>query len=322
MSKMMIIIMRLVILGVIVLFGTGLWRIVHLLEHERGRRALVLGIVLMIAFPVCLDRLILHQWYIAIPVESSRRPEEWMDFLGSYLGVIGTIAVGALAYWQTRVNRKQDQEIEKQKENIEIQNQEIRRLQAQLAAYQTSPAIGIKSGELKVYAGERKCQTNENRYSAIYHSMHGVLPSDKKSDFVHIRIPFWEKGLIPIEQICIRKLEWLIADRVYEVELKNDNYAELSEELQILIDSGDEITRAGGNENCAREFVDAMMTHQENSTIGKNNFSQSRLTIVAEFTNQIAKVRSYQLNYFIQSNQEADRLYLEHPNVTMIEKEE
>ncbi len=36
-----------------------------------------------------------------------------MDFFASYFGVAGTIVSGALAYWQTKVNRKQDRKIER-----------------------------------------------------------------------------------------------------------------------------------------------------------------------------------------------------------------
>lgn len=322
MSEIGTVIICIIIVAAVILFGVGLWQIFRLLQHGKGGWALLLGIILIIAFPFCLDQLILHKWYIAIPIESSRDAEEWMDFLGSYLGIVGTIVMGALAYWQTGVNRKQDQEIEKQKESIEIQNREIRDLQAQVAAYQIKPAVSIKSGEVKVYAGDQKQNINEMNYTSIYHSMHGIVPSDKRSDFVYIKIPFREKGLVPIEQIHIKKIEWRIAARLYGINLKKEKYAELNEELQILIDDGDVIKRAGREGNCGTEFIDAMMTHQENYTIGKSNFSQSQLTIEVEFINQIGKPRDYRLNYFLQSNKEAERLYLEHPNVTIIEKED
>lgn len=48
-----------------------------------------------------------------------------MDFLASYFGV-----AGALAYWQTKVNRKQDWKIERKKMDIEKQDLEIEKTQA------------------------------------------------------------------------------------------------------------------------------------------------------------------------------------------------
>lgn len=303
---------------ILLLLLLGLVAIIVLLHKEKAGWALALGVFMIIAIPIWLDQVILHQWYMVIPIESARDPNEWMDFLGSYLGVAGTIVAGALAYWQTRVNREQDKAIEKQKQNIEVQNQEIRRLQTQIAAYQIRPSVNFRDGTLKVYTGDRRQETNKKEYSKIYYSLMGKEPSESFMSFVYMKIPFQEKGLIPIEKICITRMEWSIADRVYTIEPVDGKYALINEEVQILIDSGDKITEPDIEENAARKFMNAVLIHQENFLIGRCNYDKSQLVIEVRFINQIAEDRRYKLDYFIYRDEKAEELPLRKPHVSII----
>lgn len=306
--------------GILLLLLLGLIVIIVLLHKEKAGWALALSVFLIIFIPIWLDQVILNKWYIVLPMESARTADEWMDFLGSYLGVVGTIVAGALAYWQTRVNREQDKEIEKQKQDIEDQNQEIRRLQAQIAAYQILPSVNFRDGTAKVYAGSRRQETNRVKYGKIYYSLSGTEPPESLMSFACIRIPFREKGLVPIEEICIKRMEWAIAGRTYAIRPADGKYALMNGEVQILIDSGDVITEPDTDGATGQMFIDEILIHQENSLIGKYNFDKSRLTIELEFINQIAKPRTYKLDYFIYSNEKAEKLFLKKPHVSIVEE--
>lgn len=292
--------------------------IIMLLHKGKGKWALGLGVFLIIAIPIWLDQIILRQWYLVIPIESARKPDEWMDFLGSYLGVAGTVVVGALAYWQTRVNREQDKAIEGQRQDIENQNQEIRRLQAQIAAYQIRPSVNFRDGVLKVYSGNRRQETNKKEYSKIYYSLIGEKPSESLLSFIYIKIPFREKGLVPIEKICIVRMEWNIAGRTYSIAPAKVKYALVNEEVQILVDSDDKITEPGIEGNDVQRFMDKALTHQENSFIGRYNYDQSQFVIMIKFINQIEKDRIYRLDYFIHNDGEGEKLHLAEPHVSII----
>ena len=303
---------------ILLLLLLALATIIVLLRKEKGGWALVLGVALIIAIPIWLDQVILNQWYLVIPFESARCPKEWMYFLGSYLGVAGTIVAGALAYWQTRVNREQDKAIERQKQDIEDQNQEIRRLQTQIAVYQVRPSVNFRNGTMKVYAGERWQETNKKEYNKIYYSLIGKEPSESLMSFVHMKIAFQEKGLVPVEKICIKRMEWSIAGRTYSITPVGVKCALLNEEVQILIDTGDKVTESGIEGNAVQKFMDAMLIHQENNSYGIYNCDKSQFVIEIRFINQIAKDRIYKLDYFIHSDEYADKLQLKEPHICII----
>lgn len=297
--------------GGLLLLLLGLFFVIILLQKEKPRCALGVSIILIIAVPIWLDRLILHKWYFAIPFESSRAPEEWMDFLGSYLGMAGTIVAGALAYWQTRVNRKQDQELENQK-------QEISRLQEQIAAYQVRPVIRFKKGTLKIYAETDRLETNMDVYKKIYYSLCGKKPSDDISSFVHIEIPIREKGFVPVETVYMDKIEWQIDKEQYQIQLDEKKYALMNDTLQILIDCNDNVTKLGSSGMKGQEMIQAMMIHQVNHTIKKANYDESHLAIMVRFVNQIQKDRKYRLDYYLYNTGDGNELIMGNPHVDIM----
>lgn len=251
-----------------------------------------------------------------------------MDFLGSYLGVAGTIVAGALAYWQTRINRKQDQEIERQKDSIESQNQEIRELQRRLATYQIHPAVCFKDGTVQAYAGSQYLETNRNKYSQIYYILRGESDfGDFDGDlcFVHIRIPFLDRGIVPSEDAKVGRIRWTIAGKRYDIELCEKKYAIVSDQLQILIDHNDtirtvpmeEISEGRGEEG--QSFFTAIMMHQGHYGIGKYGYDKSLLEMEVEFFNQIAESRMYQLNYYIHAEKNAKKLLLNNLHTIILE---
>lgn len=287
--------------GAMILLLAILALIILCLYKEWVVPALVLGVMLIIAIPIWLDRLILHQWYVVIPWESSREPKEWMDFLGSYLGVVGTIVVGALAYWQTRVTRQQDKKIAE--------------LQDQITMYKVCPVIYFKDGTMKVYAGKLKRKMNRNIYNQIHYSLCGKLPSDDVLSFVHIIIPFQEKGFVPIEKVYLKELKWSIDDKTYVIALKDDKYTIMGEQLQILIDCSDDITKEDCGASCEQDFIDAIIKHQEYYGTGDYNYDKSHLMLKLQFVNQMGNLRNYELIYYIYSDQSREQLCLINPHI-------
>lgn len=281
------------------------------LHKEKAGRALAAGVLLLIAIPVWLDMFILFEWYLALPWESSRTPEEWMDFLGSYLGVAGTVVAGALAYWQTKVNRKQDQE-------IEVQKRKIQSLQDQIAEYQVRPSICFKDGELKVYADSSKITTNQSVYRYLYYGLYGEEPSEPQPFFVCICISFCEKGLIPVEKFVIKEIGWIINGAEYTVILRGRKAEEQDlpvKKLQILIDSKDGIAKLDASSVGWKEFIDAMAKHQGFYTIGAAGFDVSRLRLKIGFVNQFGKPREYEVEYRICVGENDEGLRLQNPHI-------
>lgn len=314
--------------GIFIILLVVLCFIIFCLYKEHATAALFLGLALLITIPLWLDKVILYQWYLCLPWNSSREPEEWMDFLGSYLGVAGTIVAGALAYWQTRVNRKQDEEIAKQRDSMETQNQEIRELQRRLATYQIHPVICFDNGTMQGYAGSQNFETNRNEYGKIYYNLRGRSDFDDfgcNLCFVHIAIPFRDRGIVPSEEAEIEKVRWSIADKIYDIELRERKYAIVSDQLQILIDHDDRIsavTREGkkeGSGESSQDFFTAVITHQEYYRIGRYGYDKSQLQIEVKFFNQVAESRTYQMNYRIYPEKSAEKLLLNNLHMIILE---
>lgn len=295
-----------------------LYVIISLLGKGSALPAFFLGIFLLLIIPIWLDQVILYNCYLVIPFESSREPTEWMDFLGSYLGVAGTIVAGALAYWQTKVNRNQDEEIKRQERKLVEQEKEIKDLQNKLTNYQSRPIIVFQSGTLEAYYQGSREEINKDIYRKKSYSICGSAPSRDHSSFIYINIPFQEKGYIPDKAVAISNLEWQIDDKFYNIELDDKKYTILGEQLQILIDGDDKITGSNTIENANKELFEFMMIHQDFFKIGKANFNHSHFKVHIKFINQLELDRQYELDYYIFSEENKDYLSLTDPHINIL----
>ena len=71
----------------------------------------IIVIIIRALIPYLLDRFFAYElyaiWESHMKRESLMEVNEWFGFLGSYLGAVGTIVIGIVAYMQTDIINKQ-----------------------------------------------------------------------------------------------------------------------------------------------------------------------------------------------------------------------
>lgn len=69
--------------------------------------------IVLIGIPLIIDRFLVHEVYLVwcrrFDVESPMKVGGWFGFLGSYLGVVGTIIAGIVAYRQVDIINEQNE---------------------------------------------------------------------------------------------------------------------------------------------------------------------------------------------------------------------
>lgn len=294
--------------GGIVVFGLLLKRVVRRLRNGKEEQLLELSAVLIIAIPFWLNTIIYNEYYRVIPLESTLTPEEWMAFLGSYFSVAGTVIIGALAYWQTEVNRSQDKEIDRQKGEIE-------ELRNKIAAYQVKPTLHFKKGFISAYTEKQNRYGNIDLYKNLYFMLYDEECHEEEASFIHIVIPYKEKNIVPIEEIRILELIWKVDLMKYVVDVSEKKYVIVGNKLHILLDRTAKIKDDNKEKRTGHDLIQHMACHQSFYSNGKAGFENSQLEMKLSIINQLKESREYDLRYQIHSEYKGRKLSLKEPYI-------
>ena len=72
-----------------------------------------------VIFPFVINAIVTNKFYLGWWfVESSLSSSEWFAFFASYIGNIGTILFGWIAYWQTELINRQSEQAQAQQIQI------------------------------------------------------------------------------------------------------------------------------------------------------------------------------------------------------------
>ncbi len=259
-----------VIMGII-LTGSGIY-----LVKKKTMLAIFGFLLLCILFvPIFLNIIITCRWYVLFPWQSALDEHEWFSFLGSYLGMGGTVIVGAIAYGQTKA--------------IQQQEKKIRALEEAMMQYQICPAIHFKEVCIRDEGLDLEEHfINRRRLQDYYFKFYGLDFLLNDSDFVCIVIQWSNDGIIPVENITVKKIEWKINGQTYEIHLRGfKKRAFGTGEIDILIDRGDV-----EGEEC---FFDEIRKQRYFPLHRGAGSDKSELSVSMEFMNQYGKSTEYNL---------------------------
>lgn len=259
-------------------------------------------VLLLVIFPFLLDRFLAHRVYMLwcqfMKLESPATVGEWLSFLGSYLGVAGTVIIGLVAYWQTSI-------INRQSEGLNRLQEKVMEMQKELTDFQIHPVIRIKKTEIEIKSGLKGSFIVAKDLEGYYFSVYGQRWTGSGSHYVKIRIFFEDKGLIPVAQCEISDIEWKIGDHRYLIEL-NDIKRKISayDVVNILVDDNDRIYYLTDDSKtpCKMDtFFADLDLHEHNNTNGYIGYDKSTLILKITYFNQKYS-QSYALTYWIQSD--------------------
>lgn len=257
----------------------------------------IIAVLSFIFLPVAIDRFFAYEWYMVWckgwEVESPMKVGEWLGFLGSYLGVAGTIIIGMIAYRQTNI--------------IASQGQELSELQRKITDFQIHPVIHIKETQLEVENKPNRPLSTAKMLEDHYFAIYGEQRKNAGKNYILISISFEDKGIIPTVRCEISDLEWEIAGHKYCIGLDaGKRKVSAYDKLYILIDNSD-LTADQDN------FFQDLDWHEHFASIGKWGYDKSILKVKINFVNQKEYCQMYELTYRIKSYSgglKADSLFL------------
>lgn len=281
-------------------------------DKEKGKlkKYLIITVIMLTLLPIVIDRFFAHEGYMVwcrwMKIESPMKVGEWFGFLGSYLGVIGTIMIGIVAYWQTHI-------INKQSEGLSDLQKQMAEMQKEISDFQIHPIIHIKEILLQVENGSNNQLSALQEIDDFYFTIYGIrrereISQPSGTKYILVTISFEDKGIIPTVQCEIPGLKWTIAGKDYNIrisERKQRIYA--YDKIYILIDSSDFTIDEGS-------FFKDLDLHEHYINNGKRGYGWSTIELRIRFTNQKGNWHLYKLICRIKSisgDLKVDSLYLE-----------
>lgn len=254
---------------------------------QKHRKALAL-VVIVVFLPVIIDRLLTHGCYrvlfqVGLLRKASVMDEgEWFSFLGSYLGAIGTIVIGMIAYRQSqRLGKLQDQ---------------MNQMQKEITNFQIHPIISVKKTEIQIKNEPGMPLTAKKEIENYYFSIYGKQWSGSGIRYIVIRIPFEDKGIIPTVRYKIMNLTWEIVGQNYPITLSKDKCIQNTcDEVKIIIDEDDAIPDTA-------DFFNNATLHRDYSSNKLYGYDKSKLTLEIQFINQKGYDQIYKIQYWIRSD--------------------
>lgn len=214
--------------------------------------------------------------------------EEWFGFLGSYLGVLGTILIGVIAFKQTAIINEQNTKYNELQQQMNI-------LQGQLTDFQIHPIIQIINTSIEVVNDPQKPVTTARDIENYYFAIYGNKMESAGTRYIKIKISFEDKGLIPTVECEITKIEWAIASNSYSIQLNGvKQKIGAYDTLNVFIDDKDEISDK-------EAFFHDLSLHEHFNSNGLNEYDKSILTLTVTFFNQKRYSHPYTLVYWIRS---------------------
>lgn len=192
-------------------------------DKEKGKlkKYLIITVIMLTLLPIVIDRFFAHEGYMVwcrwMKIESPMKVGEWFGFLGSYLGVIGTIMIGIVAYWQTHI-------INKQSEGLSDLQKQMAEMQKEISDFQIHPIIHIKEILLQVENGSNNQLSTLQEIDDFYFTIYGIrrereISQPSGTKYILVTISFEDKGIIPTVQCEIPGLKWTIAGKDYNIRI-------------------------------------------------------------------------------------------------------
>lgn len=311
----------LILLGQLLLCGFLIFWGVYIHNKKRGidneiekKRALFLGAVLVfyVGFPLTLNAVITNKWYWKFPIQSSLSETEWFAFFASYIGNIGTIFFGWLAYWQTEL-------IKQESEKTKQQQIQIDHLKDIVVKYQVCPMVHFGRFSFVAYHKPLRRNLVKREVEQYLFAQYGTMECQPGNSFVVFTIDIRQQGIIPVSACDIEKLTWKISGKEYEIELKGEKRTPfLKNRLTFVIEEPD--IDSGNRE----AFFQAVSDHYTYDSHKLAHYGQSELRIQILFSNEALRKRRYFVTYWIDTRNKNGNtmISVEEPYIRMEEVDE
>lgn len=297
MLSMICLIVQLTIAFIFVFFmAEGL----HKFVKKPGKDAFCIlktAVALLVAFPLILNAIITNHWYFAFPIESSLNEEQWFSFLGSYVGMVGTVICGWVAYRQNAV-------IQQQQNQFEVQNKQMLSLQDQINRYQVKPNPCFGDLMLELYGEEEQNWSRAEAKEETYYRVFGDKMPDNTGSFIYLSIQVEYMDIIPITEYKIQKIKCKIGNNTYGVDilptaedtafLQGNGMASLQwrDRINLIIKDTDTI-----NGKSAQDFFRAVKIFCNHNSFPQTGYDKGELEFEILFKNQASNSRIYNVHY-------------------------
>ena len=236
-------------------------------KQQIGKRKYVMLAAFLFCYlciPFVLNVAFEGNWYSFMKIPSSFTEKEWFGFLASYVGNIGTIVFGWIAFWQTEIINKQSEF---------------------LMQYQKVPVVGFQGVSVEFYRNPPKLESKRNRVENILFKQYGCRKEITSDSFLIVGVDFNPQGLIPVTECVVQKTEWIIKGQTIELEL-NEEYKTIgmADHLDIVFDNqqlNQEITH----------FVNCFAYNQR----GLAGYDKCEVILHMTFKNEAAFVQNYKV---------------------------
>lgn len=182
----------------------------YLKETEKEKRLLILVSLFFILFPIILNAIITHKWYLKFPINSDIDPTDWFAFAGSYIGALGTVVCGWVAYRQNHM-------MAKQQKILDEQQSQMQQLQGLLAKYQIAPNPFFGSLAFKVFEESSNDFKQEEEKEKAYDLTFGERMPDDLGSCIWLVIKLKMTDIIPISNFRVQRITYEIGEKSYSL---------------------------------------------------------------------------------------------------------
>lgn len=241
-------------------------------ENSKMKRVLpyILIFAWLIFTPVFLDWVISEQYYEILNIHSIMGDNDWFAFLGSYMGVAGTVILGAVSFRQANMLAKKDEK---------------------LAAYQAEPRIRVNSVSVLPYYSDSKGGFDLLKKSELERVSFIQYGTDVtyEGSFVIIRLEVVDIGTLPVNKLEIKNIVWSIGKKEsFKIELTQEKWKNLDllAQVYLIVDTKDE---SGG------KFFSEISKHFDYWRTIEYGYNKSELQILFSLCNAEHKDVQYRL---------------------------
>lgn len=153
--------------------------------------------------------------------------------MASYIGNIGTIFFGWIAYWQTELINQQSRQTEQQQVQID-------HLKDIVVKYQVCPMVQFGKFSFVAYNEPKQRNLVRREVGRYLFAQYGTTDCQPGNSYVVFTIDVEQQGIIPISECRIERLTWKIAGIEYEIKLKGAKQTPfLKKTLTFVIEESD-----------------------------------------------------------------------------------
>lgn len=185
-------------------------------KTNRGYQGITIAIILLVAivlltlFPISLNAIITNKWYLEFPIDSDLQPTDWFAFAGSYIGAVGTVVCGWVAYRQNKMMTKQQNILDQQHSQME-------QLQGILTKYQIVPNPFFGTLTFEIFDEKKSDFKQEDKEKKAYDLTFGERMPDDLGSCIWMTIELEMTDIIPICNYQIREITCKIGRESYSL---------------------------------------------------------------------------------------------------------